>query len=315
LDVPSDYRLRGAHRAADAAAAAAEAAGTSAPCLLFVPAGSSATAAALATIASVEEDGQAPCRQPPPLPESLPWSTVPVMMGRTARVRSPAPGVALATFDELCAQPLGAADYAAICTHFHTLVLLDVPHQLRSKHNEARRLITLVDELYEHRVQLVLTAAAGPAELFEPLLRAATEAPVVAPTAPLEGGAAAPRPLQATGAASPSGASSHASRLQPHVLHAVRAHRAREAGGPDELPALASLPFSESDYHVRHLDPAFTSGVVSEVERAATSELAFATRRAVSRLVEMTSPHYRSSAATAAVRQRLDKAHLGGGHA
>jgi cell division protein ZapE len=82
--------------------------------------------------------------------------------GRTLVVSRAAKGVAMASFVELCERPLGAADYLAIATHFHTLILDGVPYLDPERRNEARRLITLIDALYEHRVKLICAAARPP---------------------------------------------------------------------------------------------------------------------------------------------------------
>ena len=50
-------------------------------------------------------------------------------------------------------QSVGAVDYLAICAHFHTVFLHDVPLiRLPADRNAARRFITLIDTLYDHRV-------------------------------------------------------------------------------------------------------------------------------------------------------------------
>jgi cell division protein ZapE len=46
------------------------------------------------------------------------------------------------------------------------LVLTDIPQLSRDNFNEARRFVTLVDALYEARVQLICTAAAPPDYLY-----------------------------------------------------------------------------------------------------------------------------------------------------
>lgn len=70
------------------------------------------------------------------------------------------------TFEELCGQPLGAADYATLARAFPTVLLSDVPRMDARHLTQARRFIILLDELYEHRVKLVCTAAAEPQNLF-----------------------------------------------------------------------------------------------------------------------------------------------------
>ncbi len=87
--------------------------------------------------------------------------------GRRLVVPLAAEGVARFDFAALCGQPLGPGDYLALATHFHTLVLDDIPRLAPDNFDEARRFITLVDALYDHRVKLVASAAAPPDQLYE----------------------------------------------------------------------------------------------------------------------------------------------------
>lgn len=89
------------------------------------------------------------------------------VLGRTLEVPQAARGVARFDFEQLCGRPLGPADYLALATHFHTLVLDAVPRLGPDNFDKARRFITLVDALYEHRVKLVASAAATPDLLYE----------------------------------------------------------------------------------------------------------------------------------------------------
>src|SRR3546814_6099816 len=95
-----------------------------------------------------------------PAPESLHYK------GRVIAVPLAARGVARFSFAELCEQPLGPGDYLAIAGLYHTLVLSGVPALSAEKRNEARRFMTLIDALYEHRVKLVVSAAAPPERLY-----------------------------------------------------------------------------------------------------------------------------------------------------
>ena len=88
------------------------------------------------------------------------------VLGRTVEVPCAAKGVARFTFDELCARPLGASDYLALAARYHTLIISDVPQLGSALHNEARRFITLIDELYESKTKLVMAAAAPPEQLY-----------------------------------------------------------------------------------------------------------------------------------------------------
>ena len=88
-------------------------------------------------------------------------------MGRTLVVPLAAAGVARFSFDALCGQPLGPGDYLALATHYHALVLDRVPRLSPANYDEARRFVTLVDALYDHRVKLVASADAWPDQLYE----------------------------------------------------------------------------------------------------------------------------------------------------
>ncbi len=89
------------------------------------------------------------------------------VMGRRLEVPLAAEGVARFDFHTLCATALGAGDYLALATHYHTLVLDGIPLMSPANYDEARRFITLIDALYDHRVKLVASAAAQPDQLYE----------------------------------------------------------------------------------------------------------------------------------------------------
>jgi predicted ATPase len=92
-----------------------------------------------------------------------------VSAGRTIKVPRSAPGVCYFDFGSLCRTDTGAADFKAICMNYHTVILAGVPKLTTAHHNEARRLITLIDELYEHQTRLICTADANAEALFSEL--------------------------------------------------------------------------------------------------------------------------------------------------
>ena len=49
---------------------------------------------------------------------------------------------------------------------FHTVFLAGIPKLGPEKRNEARRLINLIDVLYDHNVNLICTADAAPADIY-----------------------------------------------------------------------------------------------------------------------------------------------------
>jgi protein AFG1 len=88
------------------------------------------------------------------------------MMGRSLEVPLSYQGVALFPFRALCLdQPLGPADYIGLASAFHTVVLQGVP-RLTQGCPEARRLVFLIDVMYERSTRLVIFADARPEELF-----------------------------------------------------------------------------------------------------------------------------------------------------
>jgi cell division protein ZapE len=75
-------------------------------------------------------------------------------------------GIGRATFWDLCAKPLGPADYLAIAGAVRVLILEDIPQLSVSNYNEAKRFVTLIDALYEARVRLIASAADVPERLY-----------------------------------------------------------------------------------------------------------------------------------------------------
>jgi cell division protein ZapE len=53
-----------------------------------------------------------------------------------------------------------------LASWFHTLIVSNVPQFGATAENAARRFINLVDVLYDHNVNLIVSAAAAPAELY-----------------------------------------------------------------------------------------------------------------------------------------------------
>ncbi len=88
------------------------------------------------------------------------------VLGRDVVVERTVGAMARASFADLCGRPLGPQDYLAIAERFHTLFLEDVPILGPSNQQEARRLVTLVDALYEAKTKLIVLAAARPEALY-----------------------------------------------------------------------------------------------------------------------------------------------------
>jgi cell division protein ZapE len=91
--------------------------------------------------------------------------TLPVN-GRNTELPRFANGIGRATFWQLCARPLGAADFLAIAAAVRVLILEDIPQLSASNYNEAKRFVTLIDALYEAKVRLICSAADEPERLY-----------------------------------------------------------------------------------------------------------------------------------------------------
>jgi cell division protein ZapE len=89
-----------------------------------------------------------------------------ITQGRRVEVPKAAQGVARFTFDELCARPLGAADYLCIAAHFNVVIIDVVPRMKEAQRNEAKRFMTLIDALYEHRTTTIIAADGPPESLY-----------------------------------------------------------------------------------------------------------------------------------------------------
>ncbi|MFN7222576.1 MAG: cell division protein ZapE [Paracoccaceae bacterium] len=86
--------------------------------------------------------------------------------GREVELPHFANGIGRATFWELCARPLGSADFLAIASAIRVLILEDIPQLSAGNYNEAKRFVTLIDALYEARVRLICSAADEPERLY-----------------------------------------------------------------------------------------------------------------------------------------------------
>ena len=106
----------------------------------------------------------------------IPWESATLTVyGRRVEIPAQHNGVAFFTFEELCGAVLGPADYVSLASTYHTFILTDVPVLTFLRKHEARRMITLLDALYEARCRLLITAAAGPDDTFFPAPKGVTE--------------------------------------------------------------------------------------------------------------------------------------------
>lgn len=75
-------------------------------------------------------------------------------------------GAARFTFEQLCEKPMGAEDYLKIAEKYHTVFLENVPRLSFEKRNEAKRLMNLIDALYDRRTKLVVSAEVPPDQIY-----------------------------------------------------------------------------------------------------------------------------------------------------
>ncbi|MFU8787594.1 MAG: cell division protein ZapE [Methylobacter sp.] len=88
------------------------------------------------------------------------------VLGRKVVLSAVHGNVALTSFDELCMQALGPADYLEIGRCFDIVILAGIPKLTVEKCNEAKRFVTLIDALYEHKVKLICSAEVPAQELY-----------------------------------------------------------------------------------------------------------------------------------------------------
>ncbi|MBT8423137.1 MAG: AFG1 family ATPase [Gammaproteobacteria bacterium] len=88
------------------------------------------------------------------------------ILGREVMTRRRADGIAWFDFAELCDGPRSQDDYIEIARAFQTVLLSNVPLMDSDAENQARRFIALVDEFYDRRVKLIVSAAHPPEQIY-----------------------------------------------------------------------------------------------------------------------------------------------------
>ena len=73
-------------------------------------------------------------------------------------------GVLWVNFQQICSSPRSASDYIEVSKEFHTIVLSEVP--IINSDDEARRFISFIDECYDRKVKLIISAAELPENLY-----------------------------------------------------------------------------------------------------------------------------------------------------
>lgn len=99
-------------------------------------------------------------------PGAKPKKATLTVQGRTLHYQQYDDSIGRFSFSELCETTLGPADYLAIADTLDTVILTEIPKLGTEKRNEAKRFVTLIDALYEHKVKLLCTAAVPPEKIY-----------------------------------------------------------------------------------------------------------------------------------------------------
>ncbi|MCX7197767.1 MAG: cell division protein ZapE [Proteobacteria bacterium] len=94
-------------------------------------------------------------------------TTVPIEVDdRVFIARRIAGGTAWFDFRMLCDGPRGKSDYIELARRFHTVIVSGVPELTSGERDVARRFVWLIDEFYDRRVKLILSAEVTVERLF-----------------------------------------------------------------------------------------------------------------------------------------------------
>jgi len=86
--------------------------------------------------------------------------------GREIRAHLCARGIVWFEFDAICDGPRSQNDYIEIARWYPTVIVSGIPRLDQTLDNQARRFVALVDEFYDRRVKLIISAAADIGSLY-----------------------------------------------------------------------------------------------------------------------------------------------------
>jgi cell division protein ZapE len=89
------------------------------------------------------------------------------ILGREIQTRRCAKGIAWFDFMELCDGPRSQEDYIEIARWYPTVIVSGLPELGVENENAARRFIALVDEFYDRKVKLVISASVPSDSLYK----------------------------------------------------------------------------------------------------------------------------------------------------
>ncbi|MFT4862114.1 MAG: cell division protein ZapE [Pseudohongiellaceae bacterium] len=89
-----------------------------------------------------------------------------IVLARKLQTRHISGDVVWFEFSELCGGPRSAFDYVEIAKLFHTVILSNIPQMSDDTNDSARRFVSLIDELYDRRVKLLVSAQGSISNLY-----------------------------------------------------------------------------------------------------------------------------------------------------
>jgi cell division protein ZapE len=87
--------------------------------------------------------------------------------GRPIAAVATGPGLVWFDFKDICEGPRSQNDYIDVAQMYHTVFVSNIPLFSAVNENSARRFIMLIDEFYDRCVNIVVSAAAQPTELYK----------------------------------------------------------------------------------------------------------------------------------------------------
>jgi cell division protein ZapE len=85
---------------------------------------------------------------------------------RPIAARATGAGLVWFEFSDICEGPRSQNDYIELARLYHTIFISNIPLFTPANENAARRFIAAVDEFYDRNVNIVVSAAAAPAQLY-----------------------------------------------------------------------------------------------------------------------------------------------------
>lgn len=86
--------------------------------------------------------------------------------GREVKIKKTHERIAIINFSDLCQNDYAASDFQAICQKFDLIFLLKVPNLTEENVNEAKRFTLFIDEVYENKTALIVSAKTKIDEIY-----------------------------------------------------------------------------------------------------------------------------------------------------